>query len=280
MDIEINSFEYAPLSNRFRNLKVIFGPRDRKNRVIFYIHDDVWSDNDSSKDMNFLISLAGNGFTIVVPELESGHVGGLKAVMEDIHLALRWTKINLETLGSDGNFGIAMVASGYGAQLALLSYACNYSESFGNLLELRRLDLNLKGIALISPLTDVREIYVTPDDQSINASFRKNLLSKIYGPNYQDSNLFMRTSSSSDYARTLAACKAKIMVQCFKNDELFIANQKIVDNLKMAYLEPIDKIYAGDDLSFGEYIQGTDIDKYKDQQKDIISFISNLWNYD
>lgn len=280
MDIKTQSFEYAPLSNRVRNLKVIFGPSDRKNRVVFYIHHDVWSDNDASEDMDFLFSLAENGFTIVVPELESGHIGGLKAVMEDINLALRWTKINLETLGSDGDFGIAMLASGYGAQLGLLTYACNYSEAFRSLLEIQPLDLNLKGIALISPLTDVREVYVALDDASANASYRKNLLSIIYGPNYLESKLFARTSFSNDYARTLSACKAKVMVQCFKNDKLFIANQKIVDSLKLAYLEPINKVYIEDDLSFDEYIKGINVEKYKAQTRDVCSFIGNLWNYD
>lgn len=277
-DIDIQTFEYVPPSNRIRKLNVIFGPEDKKNKVIFYIHQDVWSTKNGEEDFKFLNELSKKGFTIVVPTLEFGHIGGMKAIMEDICLALRWVKDNLDMLGS--NNGLALLASGFGAQIGLLSYSCIYSSAFRSLLDFEEIDINIKGMALISPITDIREVYIEPNDQGTNASYRQSLLSLVYGPNYQNSTLLLKTASSIDSARTLSSCKAKIMIQSFAKDNLFIANQKIVDNLKLSYLEPINKIYSAEDHSFDEYIEGENIGKYIEEISDISSFLSNLWNYE
>ena len=79
----LDTFEYAPLSNRVRNLHVLFGPEDKTNKVLFYIHHDIWSSNDNSFDLDFLKELASRGFTIVAPSLVSGNIGSIKAVMEE-----------------------------------------------------------------------------------------------------------------------------------------------------------------------------------------------------
>ena len=170
----LDTFEYAPLSNRVRNLHVLFGPEDKTNKVLFYIHHDIWSSNDNSFDLDFLKELASRGFTIVAPSLVSGNIGSIKAVMEDIYLALKWTKFNFKDLGFPYK-GIGLLCSGFGAQLGMLSFASNYSPAFQSLFGNESLNIDYKGIALISPITDIREFNENIDSNGSSINYRPKL---------------------------------------------------------------------------------------------------------
>lgn len=275
----LDTFEYAPLSNRVRNLHVLFGPEDKTNKVLFYIHHDIWSSNDNSFDLDFLEELASRGFTIVAPSLVSGNIGSIKAVMEDIYLALKWTKFNFKDLGSPYK-GIGLLCSGFGAQLGMLSFASNYSPAFQSLFGNESLNIDYKGIALISPITDIREFNENIDSNGSSINYRQKLLSTIYGPNYQNSILFQKTGSSIDCARSLVSCKAKIMVQSFEKDSLFLANQKAVDNLKLSGGFPLNNIYFEEKMNMFDYLMSDNKDIYKKPMDDLSEYCSNLWNYD
>ncbi len=92
--------------------------------------------------------------------------------------------------------------------------------------------------------------------------------------------MFQKTGSSIDCARSLVSCKAKIMVQSFEKDSLFLANQKTVDNLKLSGGFPLNNIYFEEKMNMFDYLMSNNKDIYKKPMDDLSEYCSNLWNYD
>lgn len=275
----VATFEYAPNSNRLRILKVIFGPLDKNNKILFYFHHDIWSNNDNSKEIPFLKEIASHGFTIIAPALIPGKIGGLKGMMEDVRYALDWTESNLDYL-QKGRKDFAFVGSGFGAQLALLSSSSNYSPLFRNLFEFTDKKYPLKGLALISPITDINDLFSPSNTTGKNIAWRKEILTYEYGPNYESSNLYKLTSSSKEYSRTLVACKAKILVQFFNDDPLVSNNMRILDNLRLLGGRPLFYGYDIKGYSLEGLLNDFRKEEFKKPIKDLVEYVGNLWSYD
>lgn len=273
----VQTIEYDPSGNRHRELKVVLGPTSRDNKIVFYVHNDIWSDCSASLDLEFLKSLSSYGFTIIAPSLCDGSKGGLGGLMDDIGYALKWLKDSLDELGNHPK-SFAFLANGFGAQLALLAYAANYSPQFRSILNFPNLELSIRGAALVSPITDLKEVAAINETDPNMISFRQKILAQAYGPNYQTSVLYQKTASSYDYCRTLAALKARIHILNFSNDLFMPSTTKFYDNLKLNGGYPTGKLIENSSISREEFFSNPVSEDGLDILKTLSESLENLYN--